>query len=205
MVKYYLFDLDGTLINVSVYAEMYPEILALIGSKRSLSKEEIFVKADESGLVLNEYDRYDSGELCKIFDLLEKYYVVLSKYVAVKKRVHSDAKLVLSSLKESGFVVAIVSNSMRRTILSYLEKYALDGYVDFIFSSEDAGCNKNDPLYWKKLIAAKELDVTECLVVGDNKYEDVKVPMELGFKSFYVGEGGKCLKDVLDYGKLDNI
>ena len=197
MVSTYIFDLDGTLINIRIYSEMYLEILKLIESKLGLFGEELDIKAALFGLVKGDHGRYDSGDLCRELGLLAEYYEILDRHIKVRKRVHDDAFLVLSELKKKGLRVGVASNSMHRTIQSYLNKYDLLEFVDFIFSSEDAGRRKNDPVFWERLIAAEDLVPTECLIIGDSKLEDIEVPGTFEFNGFYVGEGEEKLRDVL--------
>ena len=198
MVSTYIFDLDGTLINIRIYSEMYFEILILIESKLGLFGEELDIKAALFGLVKGDHGRYDSGDLCRELGLLAEYYEILDRHIKVRKRVHDDAFLVLSELKKKGLRVGVASNSMHRTIQNYLNKYDLLEFVDFIFSSEDAGRRKNDPVFWEKLITVQNLVAEECIVVGDNKLEDIETPGTFGFKVFHVGEGGKKLRDILE-------
>ena len=148
----------------------------------------------------NKHGNYDSGELCNKLDLLDLYYSVLEKAIAVNNVLFSEVREVFSTLKSKGSKIGIVSNSMLRTIKLYLDKYNLS--VDFIFSSDYTGCNKDSIEYWKKLIAAENLDPSECIVIGDDYEEDVKVPSSLGFKTFYLGE--KKLKDVLSQVPTSN-
>ena len=75
---------------------------------------------------------------------------------------------------------------MHRTIQLYLKKYGLSKYIDFIFSSDDAGCRKDNVLYWKKIIEKQKLKTQECLMVGDDELEDIKIPASFGFNTFLI-------------------
>ena len=198
MISIFLFDLDDTLIDTKIYSEIYPLIVSKVCSKLSISKEELFSKAASFGLKKNNYGNYDSGELCKKLNLLDSYYFILEKAIKVKDVLHDNVLEVFNTLKKRGSCIGIVSNSMLRTIKLYLDKYNLS--VDFIFSSDYTGCNKDCNEYWKKLIAAENLNPSECIVIGDDYEEDVEVPSSLGFKTFYLNDVSK-LKDVL---KLEN-
>jgi HAD superfamily hydrolase (TIGR01549 family) len=190
----FLFDLDDTLIDTSIYAKIYPLIVSEVCSKLNIDKEELFSKASSLGLKKNKHGNYDSGELCNKLDLLDLYYSVLEKAIAVNDVLFSEVREVFSTLEKKGSRIGIVSNSMLRTIKLYLDKYNLK--VDFIFSSDYTGCNKDCNEYWKKLIAAENLDPSDCLVIGDDYEEDVKVPSSLGFKTFHLDSRDKW-KDLL--------
>ena len=177
MISTYLFDLDDTLIDTSIYREIYSEVLSKI-------KEKTDVDIDSLGLKKNKYGNYDSGELCRSLGLLDLYYSVLESQIEVKEVLHDSVLELFSLLRKKGKKIGIVSNSMLRTIKAYVDKYGLE--VDFIFSSDLTGCNKDSPEYWKKLIAAEKLDPEECLVIGDDKLEDVEVPGKLDFQTFYL-------------------
>lgn len=181
----FLFDLDDTLIDTKIYREIYPLIISALKEKG--------YDIDSLGLKKNKYGNYDSGELCKELGELDLYYSVLEKQIEVKEVLHDSVLEIFSLIREKGNKIGIVSNSMLRTIKAYVNKYRLE--VDFIFSSDLTGCNKDSPEYWKKLIAAEKLDPSKCLVVGDDYLEDVEVPSKLGFKTFHLDSVDK-LKEV---------
>ena len=191
----FLFDLDDTLIDTKIYAKIYPIIVSKVCSKLSINEDELFSKAASLGLKKNKYGNYDSGELCNKLELLDLYYSVLEKEIEINDVLFSEVKEVFNSLKEKDSRIGIVSNSMLRTIKLYLDKYGL--LVDFIFSSDYTGCNKDSVKYWEKLIATEKLDPSSCVVIGDDYNEDVEVPSSLGFKTFYL-ESRSDLKKVLD-------
>jgi HAD superfamily hydrolase (TIGR01549 family) len=190
----YLFDLDDTLIDTKIYSKIYPLIVSKICSDLDINEKELFVKAASLGMKKNKHGNYDSGELCKKLDLLDLYYPILEEEIKVNDVLFSEVKEVFSTLVSRGNKIGIVSNSMLRTIKLYLDKYNLS--VDFIFSSDYTGCNKDSVDYWKKLIAAESLVPSECIVIGDDYEEDVKVPSSLGFKTFYLDSRDKW-KDIL--------
>jgi HAD superfamily hydrolase (TIGR01549 family) len=190
----FLFDLDDTLIDTKIYHKIYSEVIERVCSELEINEATLFVKASSLGLKKNKHGNYDSGKLCKELELLDSYYFILEKAIKVNDVLFSDVKEVFSALKEKGNKIGIVSNSMLRTIKLYLDKYNLS--VDFVFSSDYTGCNKDCNEYWKKLIAAEHLDPSKCIVVGDDYHEDVEVPKSLGFKTFYLDDVSK-LKEVL--------
>src|SRR3989338_8312937 len=91
-----------------------------------------------------------------------------------------------SRLKKQKKTIAIISNSMLRTINVYLNKYQLNKYIDFIYSRDDAGCKKNEEAYWENLIKKHRLKIGECLVIGDDAQQDIVIPQRLGFKTFLI-------------------
>jgi len=188
MIKTYLFDLDDTLIDTKIYAKLYPQILFMIKSKKGLVGIELDAKAASFGLKKNKFGRWDTGDLCKELGLLEEYYAELERLIEIEPVLHDTVERTFSKLKKKGMKIGIVSNSMHITIQAYLTKYKLTKSVDFVFSSDDAGCRKDNVIFWKKLIEKQKLKPEECLMIGDDELEDIQSPQKCRFKTFLIKE-----------------
>lgn len=197
MIKIYLFDLDDTLVDAKIYAELYVPICNTIKKKLNITDKELDQKAEELGLKKNKYNRWDTGDLCRELGLLEVYYKILEEHIRVKQVLHDKVEAIFEELKKRGKIIGIVSNSMHRTIAAYVHKYGLQKYIDLIFSSDDAGCLKHDKKFWKTFIEKEKLKPEECLMIGDDLEEDIKIPKGFGFQTHYV-ENSKDLDSVLN-------
>lgn len=186
MIKVYLFDLDDTLINTKIYIELYGPILQLIENRTGLKDAKLDEKAKLLGLTKNKYQRWDTGDLCREFGLLDEYYEILERLISVIPVLHNTVKTVFKKIKTKGRRIGIVSNSMHKTIQTYISKYGLSNYVDFIFSEEDASFRKISDKYWKNLIEKEKLNPADCLVIGDNEKEDVEIPQKFGFRTYHL-------------------
>lgn len=186
MIKNYLFDLDDTLIDTKIYARLYQKILSMIKSKKKLTGTDLDAKAASFGLKKNKFGRWDTGDLCRELGLLDDYYKELEKLIAVEQVLHDAVEEVFIKIKKNKQKIGIVSNSMHRTIQLYLKKYGLSKYIDFIFSSDDVGCLKNKEKYWETLVGRHDLNPQDCLMVGDDELEDIKIPASFGFNTFLI-------------------
>jgi len=186
MINVYLFDLDDTLVDTKIYAEIYSTVLGMVKEKLNINDELLEDKAEELGLEKNKFDRWDTGDLCRKLGFLEEYYKILEEKINVLPVLHDNVQGVFSKLNAEGKKIGIVSNSMARTINAYLKKYDLNEYVDFVFSFDDAGCLKRSDDYWKTLIEKHNLVPRKCLVIGDDIRDDVKMPKMFGFNTFLI-------------------
>lgn len=187
----YLFDLDGTLIDEKIYSQIYVQIIAMLKKRLGLTEIEINQKAELGKLKKNKAGRWDTGELCQLLNCLEEYYHLLKSEISEKiKTIHNkEITALLTEAKKAGKQVGIVSNSFRRTINLYLTALKIEKQVDFIFSPEEAGGKKSELKFWKKLLEVRQLNPTECLVIGNDPVDDLEMPQKLGFKSKIVKVG----------------
>lgn len=185
VITTYLFDLDDTIIDSTIYARIYPQIISLIKFRFDLTSNDLDHKAQELGLKKNKFSRWDTGELCKKLGLLKEYYAILEEQIKVSPVLHNMVMTVFTNIKSRKKKIAVVSNSMTRTIQLYIKRYKLNNYLDFVFSYDDAQSNKkNNEKYWVILIQKHKLIPKECLVVGDDSEQDRNVPRKLGFQTF---------------------
>ncbi len=194
MTKTYLFDLDDTIIDTKIYAQLCPKILFMIKSKKKLTGTDLDATAASYGLKKNKFGRWDTGDLCRELGLLEEYYQELEKLIEVLPVLHNAVEKIFKQVKAKKKTIGIVSNSMHRTIQLYLKKYGLSKYIDFIFSSDDAGYRKDKDIYWKKLIEKQILKPQECLMIGDDELEDIQIPARFGFNTFLIKSPGDLEK-----------
>ena len=146
----------------------------------------IDLKGIKKAELMNRIDRKFVVPQHMISDILAEvieYYLILEKHITPP---HKEILPLFRQLKKQKKKIGLVSNSMHRTIRLYLQKYRLAKFVDFIFSSEDAGCKKNDNNYWIKLIWQQKLNPQDCLVIGDDRIEDKIIPQKLGFISHLI-------------------
>ncbi|MBI2572502.1 HAD family hydrolase [Candidatus Woesearchaeota archaeon] len=179
MASIYLFDLDGTIINPTIYKEIYHEVLLMIAKNKEISLVELELEASKVSLRKNSEGKFDTGELCKHFDLIEEYYDILGPKITATDLANKEVLSRMNKAVIAGKKVGIVSNSFTRTILLYVKRYKLP--VDFVFSAEEAGYLKSDIRFWRALIKAHRLPL-DCVVVGNDPIEDVKMPEKVGFK-----------------------
>ncbi len=198
MLTTYLFDLDGTLIDVKIYATLYPRVLQYLQGRYHWSESQLDKKAQELGLTKNKQGRWDTGDLCRALGELDAYYTELERLIAVNSVLHDRVEQVLSALKKHKKRVGVVSNSMHRTIQVYLRKYNLATYVDFVFSSDDAECKKKNDAFWRHLIKKEQLTPASCLMVGDTEADDIVPAKKHGFSTLLVKQPAD-LEKALEY------
>ncbi len=179
MTNVYLFDLDGTIIDPSIYHEIYDDVLSTIQQKQELSLVQIELEATNAGIRKNSKGRFDTAQLCKHFDLIEEYYDILGPKITTTDLANKEIIARMNKAVVAGKKIGIVSNSFTRTILLYIKRYKLP--VDFIFSAEEAGYPKSDIRFWRQLIKVHRLSI-DCLVIGNDPIDDIKVPEKVGFK-----------------------
>jgi FMN phosphatase YigB (HAD superfamily) len=187
-----LFDLDGTLIDVRIYRDIFPEMKEKLMKRLKISEKGLMQKARKLGF---KGSFFDSGEFCRKAGLLGLYYGTLEKRLKSVNALNKEAKKIFAGLKKRKVKIGIVSNSMRKTIILYTKAYGLK--PDFVFGIDDADCLKSTK-YWKALIKKEKLDPKQCLIVGDSYKNDIVPTKRLGFNVFHLKPGLK-LSEVLVY------
>lgn len=183
-IKYYLFDLDDTLIDIRIYKKICPLIIREL-HKKGFDNGYINKIIKKYKLKLNKFGNPDSYELCKALGKINLYYKILNKNINTKY-LNKNIIKVFKKLKKNKKKIAIISNSRKRTIRLYVKKYKLGKYISLIFSRDDANVKKDKILFWKRLIKLKRLNPKNCITIGDNYKQDIVLPKKLGFYTFYI-------------------
>ncbi|EAL3939743.1 HAD family phosphatase [Campylobacter lari] len=116
---------------------------------------------------------------------LKQQYTMDLVHSLCKPRFHHE--YALSKLKESGYKMAVCSNSIRNTIEIMMQKASLDVYLDFYISNEDVKKGKPDPEMYNKAIERMNLHPKECMIVEDNE-NGIKAAKASGANVMIVGE-----------------
>ena len=95
-----------------------------------------------------------------------------------KYSLFSDAAPAITEAKKQGLKTAIVTTIPDFAFASAIEP--IREYLDTIMTGYKAGCEKSNPLMYKKTL--KELDVRpdHAVMVGDSLLVDIKIPKRLG-------------------------
>ncbi len=90
---------------------------------------------------------------------------------------------VLTSIRESGAAVAVVTNLVTRVQLEKLDRLGFDEYVDRLVTSEEVGREKPSALPFTTALAALDIAPSEAIMVGDNEIADVEGANAVGIDS----------------------
>jgi len=179
----WIFDLDGTLVNLRTYEEIYPLVIDTVLALKKIDIHTLDELALASKVYKNSRQRWDTGDLCREFGLLEIYYSILEGFIRENNILTNNALEILNLLKERGARIGIASNSMKRTIETYLEMYSLGSKIDFICSAVETGVSKNKVGFWEHLIRRFDINPMKSTVIGDNPLDDFEVPKSVGFNA----------------------
>jgi HAD superfamily hydrolase (TIGR01509 family) len=163
VINTYIFDLDDTIIDSSIYSKMYNSVINELISTLNITEielQKIISKLKEE----TEKERVDTFDLCKKLHSVELYYKVLERFVkhtyslktknipAIFRKIHGAKKR-----------IGIISNAQERTIELFLRRFNLYDYVQFVESG-----NKNTVLFWLTLERKYKLDKEFTMVIDDS-------------------------------------
>lgn len=165
--KTYLFDFDYTLADSSC---------GIVKCFRAvLTRHQYLDVTDEAikrtiGKTLEESFSILTGitDLEQLTAFRQEYKLEADVYMNVNTRLFPDALSTLKALKAQGARIGIISTKYRFRILSFLEEYLPEDFLDIVVGGEDVSAAKPSPE--GVLFALKQLGSTpqETLYIGDS-------------------------------------
>jgi 5'-nucleotidase len=162
-----LFDLDGTLLDLSFDNHLWREIVpAAYAAARSLT-------VGEARDALQSRLRARAGALD--WYCMDYWSRELDLDVTALHRTHAPrivwlpgARETLLSLKARGKRLVLITNSHPRTLQVKDESVGVKHYFDAVFSSHQFGAAKEDARFWASVRAVEPYDPERTLFVDDN-------------------------------------
>ena len=213
-MKIICFDLDDTLYKEIDYLKSgYWKIAELIARRYRLSCNDVYDKM---------YDWYRSGE--NAFSKVNDYYGLdnpIGDYLNIYRYHHPNISLnegvseTLTSLKDQGYMLGLISDGRTITQKNKIEALGLDLFFDDdnIVISEEFGSEKPSLANYQYFMT-KYPDAESFTYVGDNPQKDFIAPNKLGWKTICLLDDGNSIHrqifDSLDLPfhplyKIDNI
>jgi beta-phosphoglucomutase len=169
-IKAVLFDMDGVLIDAKDWHyEALNKALELFGMP--ISRYDHLSTFDglptRKKLEMLSKERNLPVELHEFINEMKQRYTMELVYTQCRPQfIHEYA---LSNLKASGYLMAVCSNSVRKTVDAMMETSGLIKYLDLVISNEDVKHSKPDPEMYLKAIHSFGLKPEECLILEDNE------------------------------------
>ncbi len=168
MIRVYIFDLDGTLVDTEIlWVRAVREYLE--DRTRPVSQEEalqiVYGKAwsDVRNTILDLYPEAESADR-SLEEILRDYVnrykeeedVVIHSSLGLLKRLAAD------------YPVSIVSGSARVDVDDNIEMLGIGDLLDFSLASEDYPSGKPDPTCYEQAARLHEVPPEQCLVFEDS-------------------------------------
>ncbi len=213
MIKAVIFDLDNTLIDFMKMKRIACEqaIDAMIDSGLTLNKKEAleklykiyFKEGLEDPNIFQKFLKKTTGDVDyrKLSHGIVAYRDARTGFL----KPYPGTKKILTSLKDRGLKLAIVSDAPKIKAWIRLVNMGIDDLFDIVVAYEDTGRRKPSSLPFKFALKKLKLKPEECLMVGDMPHRDMKGAKRIGIKTCFAKYGyeGKT-KVETDYS-IDNI
>lgn len=188
MVKAILFDFWGTLAENGIWSPIkqvknileidlpFSEYVVRMEQAMMTSKftdlKEAFLK------VCTEFSLPpDEDKIEQLVGLWNKSWMLAQPYPEVKE--------ILQQLK-SKYQLILVSNTDCFSINKVLDKFELKSYFDRIFLSYELGLIKTDKNFLKHVLSEMDLDVNDCVLVGDSIQSDIIPAKRIGINAILI-------------------
>lgn len=92
----------------------------------------------------------------------------------------------LAYLREKGFRLWLLSNAQRIFTEYELRHLGLGEQLNGMYISSDYGCRKPDVRFYRALMEEQKLDVSKCLMIGNDRHTDIAGAKAAGMATFYM-------------------
>lgn len=101
-------------------------------------------------------------------------------------RPYPHVKEALIALRENGYRLWLLSNAQHVFTAYELRLLGLDTCFDGIYLSSDYGCRKPDKRFFGALIEEQGLDISKCIMIGNDRSTDIAGAMACGLATLYM-------------------
>lgn len=226
MFKNYVFDLYGTLVDISTDEknhELWENIARMYCYKQAnytydeLKADYIKFVEEEKAEVLKVHPEYKfvDIQLEKVFKRLftEKGVEVEESYIqtiatsfrcfsTIWLEIFEGVKETLGTLKAKGKKIYLLSNAQRIFTENELNMFGLTPYFDGILISSDYQCSKPDKNYYNLLAEKFGLEKAETIMIGNDPVSDIQGAKEAGLSCLFIPDAvGEKYKKQKEKGK----
>jgi phosphoglycolate phosphatase len=200
MIKAFIFDLDGTLIDsLADIAESINRMLDARGYPRC--EKDIFKQMVGDGMEkLVERALPESVRSEEMIRLCTEEYRSLYETLWQQQTVpYAEMKETLEELKKRGLKVGVISNKAHRFTVPMTEHFFGAGYFDLILGQRLDVPRKPDPAGAHEAAALLGVDIRECAYVGDSGI-DMQFAKSAGMLAIGVDWGFRSVTELQENG-----
>ena len=181
MIRYVLFDLDGTLADTEdVIVKSFKHIHKKFNNKE-LSKKEILKTFGEP---LKETLKRDFKEELEV--VLEEYVVFHRDIFHDHLKPHKNAIETVKTLHEEGYSLGVVTSRLSDTAVEILEIFEIKKYFQSVIAVDNTENHKPHPEPLMKAIQQMKGDTDSSTYIGDTRF-DIECAKNANVKSVLVG------------------
>ena len=127
------------------------------------------------------------GGVCEHTDTLAIQAAQLFRILSIEYiRCYPGVQEALASLREKGYRLWLLSNAQQIFTAYELRHLGLTEAFDGIYLSSDYGCRKPDARFYRALLTEQKLDVSRCIMIGNDRQTDIAGAQQLGMATLYM-------------------
>ncbi|NWK84551.1 HAD-IA family hydrolase [Staphylococcus sp. GSSP0090] len=204
MIKAILFNLDGTLLDrqsslikfIDYQYEKFTDHLNHINQNTFKNK---FIELDQHGYVWKDKVYTQLIDIFNITglntnDLLEDYINNFCHHCLP----YPNLTETLDILRSNGYKLGIITNGKYPFQYDNIKSLQIDQFMDVILVSEKENIKKPNPLIFERAAKNLDLELCECLFVGDSLKNDYEASKTAGMYSIYRLNGENNFYSVSD-------
>jgi HAD superfamily hydrolase (TIGR01509 family) len=203
MVKAILFDFWGTLVENGVWSPVkqiksilnikIPFTDYIVRMEQAMMTKEFNSLKEAFENVCNEFNvPIEEEKIDQLIGMWNKSWMLAYPYEEVKET--------LTKLREK-YQIILVSNTDNFSVLQVLEKFEMNNLFDKKFLSPQIGLIKTNQNFFKHVLNDLNLNVEDCVMVGDSIQSDIMASKQIGMKAVLVDR-----RNVRDYHpKIKNL
>lgn len=209
MIKAILFDLDGTILDRSSSLKgfidyQYNKFIDYFYHIDKTTFKNKFIELDQNGCVSKDKVY---AELINIFNikhitvntLLDDYIQHFCNHCLP----YPDLKETLDILKLNQLKLGIITNGKYPFQYDNIKSLEINKYMDVILVSEKENIKKPNPLIFDRAAKILDLELCECLFVGDSFKNDYEASRLAGMHGIYRENGENEIHTITD--KIKNL